>query len=383
MSRKLVSIQKILNIEPIENADKIEKITVLGWHVVASKSENHKIGDLIAYVEIDTQLPNISMFEFLKDRKYRVRTIKLRGQVSQGLIIPLRELEKNFNIDISKLKEGDDITSLIGATKYDPEAEKENKLIEQEMNSNKSVLHKFLMKYEMYRKLYKHIQKPQKSGFPSWIRKTDEDRIQVLVDKFNEIIEKNNTNKPIRFDSTEKLDGQSATFFIKKDKILNIIPQYEFGVCSRNLRLKNPNKSSYWTVAYQYDIENVLKDILKKYSAKSVVLQGEICGNGIQGNKYKISGDGYYFATFNLIIDGIKYRTTEAQQILKPYKIDTVPILDTDVLLYPTIDKMVEDAEGKSRLYNKSEREGKVWRSTNGDISFKVINPKFLLKNNE
>lgn len=96
MSRKLVSIQKILNIEPIENADKIEKITVLGWHVVASKSENHKIGDLIAYVEIDTQLPNISMFEFLKDRKYRVRTIKLRGQVSQGLIIPLRELEKKF-----------------------------------------------------------------------------------------------------------------------------------------------------------------------------------------------------------------------------------------------------------------------------------------------
>lgn len=113
------------------------------------------------------------------------------------------------------------------------------------------------------------------------------------------------------------------------------------------------------------------------------MLQGEICGNGIQGNKYKISGDGYYFAVFNLIIDGIKYRTIEAQQILRPYKIDTVPVLDTDVLLYPTIDEMVENAEGKSRLYNKSEREGKVWRSTNGDISFKVINPKFLLKNNE
>ena len=129
MARKLISIQRILNIEPIENADKIEKITILGWHVVASKSEGHKIGDLVAYVEIDTQLPEIPMFEFLKDRKYRVRTIKLRGQVSQGLIIPLKELEKYFNIDISNLKEGDDITKLIGATKYDPEAEKENKLL--------------------------------------------------------------------------------------------------------------------------------------------------------------------------------------------------------------------------------------------------------------
>lgn len=381
MSRKLVSIQKILNIEPIENADKIEKITVLGWHVVASKSENHKIGDLIAYVEIDTQLPNISMFEFLKDRKYRVRTIKLRGQVSQGLIIPLRELEKNFKIDISKLKEGDDITSLIGATKYDPEAEKENKLIKQEMNSNKNAFHKFLMKYKIYREFYKHIQKPQKSGFPSWIRKTDEDRIQVLVDKFNEIIEKNNTDKPIYFDSTEKLDGQSATFFIKKDKILNIIPQYEFGVCSRNLRLKTPSNSSYWTIAKKHDMEGILKDMIKKYNANSIVIQGEICGTGIQGNKYQI--DGYKLFVFNLIIDNKRYRTQEVKNILKPYKIETVPILDTNVLLLPSIDEMVKNAEGKSKIYSKSDREGKVWRSCIGDLSFKVINPKFLLKNNE
>lgn len=137
MARKLVSIQKILNIEPIEGADKIEKLTVLGWHVVASKSEGHKIGDLVVYIEIDTQLPELPIFEFLKDRKYRVKTIKLKGQVSQGLVIPLKEIEKNFNVDISKLKEGEDITSIIGATKYDPELEAENKLAEQQMNNNK------------------------------------------------------------------------------------------------------------------------------------------------------------------------------------------------------------------------------------------------------
>lgn len=176
MARKLVSIQKIVDLQPISGADKIELATVLGWKVVVSKSENHKIGDLIAYVEIDTQLPNIPMFEFLKDKKYRVRTIKLRKQISQGLIIPLKAIEQNFNIKTSKLKEGDDITSLIGATKYDPEAEKERKLAEEAMAKNNSPIHKVLMKYKWYRKLYKQIAIPKKGGFPKWIKKTDEER---------------------------------------------------------------------------------------------------------------------------------------------------------------------------------------------------------------
>lgn len=177
MARKLVSIQKIVDLQPISGADKIELATVLGWKVVVSKSENHKVGDLIAYVEIDTQLPNIPMFEFLKDKKYRVRTIKLRKQISQGLIIPLKAIEQNFNIKISKLKEGDDITSLIGATKYDPEGEKEQKLAEQEMKKAKNPIHKFLMRYKWYRKIYTQLFVPKKGGFPQWIKKTDERKI--------------------------------------------------------------------------------------------------------------------------------------------------------------------------------------------------------------
>ena len=127
-------------------------------------------------------------------------------------------------------------------------------------------------------------------------------------------------------------------------------------------------------------MENVLKDILKTYKADTVVIQGEICGTGIQGNKYHI--DGYKLFVFNLIIDGQKYRTTVARKILEPYNIDTVPILDRGVQLKDTIDDMVTDAEGKSAIY-KTEREGKVWRDIDSNISFKVINPKFLLKNNE
>lgn len=174
MPRKLASIQKIVNIEPIEGADKIEKLTVLGWHIVASKTENHKVGDLIVYIEPDSQVPTIPMFDFLKDKKYIVKTIKLRKQISQGLVIPLREIEENFNINISKFKEGDDITNLLGIKKYDPQAEKEQMLIKNEMKKSNNLIHKFLMKYKWYRKLYAKLNPKIKSGFPTWIKKTDE-----------------------------------------------------------------------------------------------------------------------------------------------------------------------------------------------------------------
>lgn len=380
MARKLVSIQKISNIEPIEGADKIERLTILGWHVVASKTEGHKIGDLVAYIEIDTQLPEIPMFEFLKERKYRVKTIKLRGQVSQGLVIPLRELEKNFNINISKFKEGDDITSLIGAKKYDPELEAENKLAEEAMNKNRNPIHKFLMKYKWYRKIYNKLFIPKKGGFPSWISKTDETRLQAIPEVFEDAKQNNYI-----FYSTEKIDGQSSTYFLEKTKI-GLISKYEFGVCSRNLRLKTPTNSSYWTVARQYDMKNLLKTIMQKFKAKRVVIQGEIAGTGIQGNKYKI--EGYKLFVFNLIIDNKHYNTDEIQAILNKYDntktLKTVPILDYMTPLKDTIDEMVEDAKGKSKIYGTL-REGKVWRTDPSiqKISFKVINPEFLLKNKE
>lgn len=375
MSRKLASIQRIVNLQPIEGADKIELATVLGWHVVVSKSENHKIGDLVCYVEVDSQCPETEMFEFLKDRKYRVRTIKLRGQVSQGLIIPLNAMpNKNY-------KEGQDVTDILGITKYDPELEAENKLAEQEIKKSKNPIHKFLMKYSWYRTLYKKIKPATKCGFPDWISKTDEERIQTLPDLFEQAKAEN-----CCFYSTEKIDGQSSTYFIKKDKRFKIFTNYEFGVCSRNLRLKTPTNSSYWTVANQYNMEELLKSIMKYFKANTVVIQGEIAGTGIQQNKYHI--DGYKLFVFNLIIDGKHYNTDEIQSILnkhdKTRTLKTVPIIDYLVPLKDTIDDMVEDAKGKSKLYDTL-REGKVWRTDPSvkRISFKVINPEFLLKNKE
>lgn len=127
-------------------------------------------------------------------------------------------------------------------------------------------------------------------------------------------------------------------------------------------------------------MENILKSLLKKYKAQKIVIQGEICGEGIQKNKYNISG--YQLFVFNLIIDDKKYRTVDIEKMLKPYGLQTVPIEDINVELASSIDEMVKNAEGKSSIY-KIEREGKVWRDIKNNISFKVINPKFLLKNDK
>ena len=200
-----------------------------------------------------------------------------------------------------------------------------------------------------------------------------------MPNEFYEIVNDPNDYEQL-FDSTEKIDGSSATYFIKKTKVLGLFNRYDFGVCSRNLRLKTPNSSYYWKIAKGYNIANILIDLLDKFNASKIVLQGEIVGKGIQKNKYHIKG--FDFFAFNLIIDGKKHRTIDIQKILKPYKINTVPILDTNVELLDNIDEMVKNAQGKSTLYN-TEREGKVWRDINNNISFKVINPKFLLKNDK
>lgn len=364
MGRKLASIQKIVAIKPIEKADAIEVAQVLGWECVVKKSEGFKVGDLVCYIEIDSIVPDKPEFEFLRDRKFRVRTIKLRGQVSQGLVLPLSILPKG------NYKEDEDVTEILGIKKYDPQAEAEQKLIDKKMKNTNNKIHKFFSKYPWYRKLFF---KPKKSGFPSFIKKTDEDRIQL----FPHICE---NEKDTIFSVTEKIDGQSGTYFLvkKPKKFLFFGGGYEFGVCSRNLHLPKEDNSSYWTIARQYNIKKVLESLIG--DEQFIVLQGEIIGTGIQGNKYKI--DGYDFYAFNLIYPNDKVDSVSASITLGNYGIKFVPILDTEFKLKDTIAEMVNYAKGKSVLVDGL-REGVVIRNYEKNISFKVINPEFLLKNDE
>lgn len=342
MERKLATIRKITNITPIEGADKIELVTVGGWKVVAAKDVNHKVGDLVVYCEIDSFLPIKEEFEFLRKSSYkkmsdgtegfRLKTIKLRGQVSQGLILPIKELSIFQFASSSNLSEGDDVTNILGITKYEPPIPAE-------------------------------LAGKVKGGFPSFIPKTDEERVQNLSKEYDEW----KLQSKHKFYVTEKLDGSSATYYIK-DGV--------FGVCSRNLELLETEGNTFWKVARELDLENKMKSLNMNIS-----LQGELIGEGIQGNPYKIKGQTVRFFT-GFDIDNFK-RISFPQLVvmLMELNLQYVPVLNNEFgfVLPDTIEGMLEYAENKSQLNEDTEREGVVVRSIDGTISFKAISNKFLL----
>jgi len=339
MDRKLASIRKISDIQPIEGADMIELVIVDGWKVVVAKNVGYKVGDLVIYCEIDSFLPIREEFEFLRKSSYkkmadgtegfRLRTIKLRGQVSQGLILPISVLNPtDTNIYVEPF-EGLDVTEMLEIVKYEPPIPAE-------------------------------LAGKVKGLFPSFLRKTDEERIQNLTSEYEGW-----KNSDKRFYVTEKLDGSSATFYFK-DGI--------FGVCSRNLELLETEGNTFWKVARELKLEEWLGTHETNYS-----IQGELIGEGIQGNPYKIKGQTVrFFNAFN--IDTQEYLGLgEFDSLISSMGLNSVPILDTEFTLPDTIDELLKYADSKSVLNSDFDREGVVIRSVDRKISFKVISNKFLL----
>jgi len=361
MTRKLASVQQIVAIRSIPNADAIEVATVLGWECVIAKKDGFKIGDRVVYIEIDSILPEKPEYEFLRDRKFRVRTIRLRGQVSQGLVLPIGVLPKRKN----GYREDEDVTEIMGVVKYDPQALIEERLAAEQAAREKNRIKKFLSHYSWFRRLFGR----QRGGFPKFIHKTDEDRIQLFPH-----ICKEQAQTP--FQVTEKLDGQSGTWFLVRHKGL-FGDKFSFGVCSRKLLLNRPDNSSYWEIAKKYNMEKVLKNIIGNYSF--VAIQGEICGPGIQSNKYGLQERDMW--AFNLVYpDGMRENIT-AKNILEQEGIRFVPNVADEFYLCPTIEQMLKYSNGKAQLNVKDTlREGVVIRNYQKGISFKVVSPEFLLK---
>ena len=334
MDRKLASIRKISDLSPIEGADKIELATIDGWKVVVAKDVNHKVGDLVVYCEVDSFLPIREEFEFLRKSSYkkmgdqegfRLKTIRLRGQLSQGLILPIHILPFG-----ETFHEGQDVTEVLGIVKYEPPVPAE-------------------------------LSGKVKGLFPSFIRKTDEERVQNLAKEYQEY----QVTSKHKFYVTEKLDGSSSTFFLK-DGV--------FGVCSRNLELLETEGNTFWKVARELNLEKLMSDV--KFN---ICLQGELIGEGIQGNPYKIKGQTVrFFNGFNIDTqENISF--LEFVELVQKMGLKTVPILDYDFLLPETIDGMLEYADNKSELNSNFDREGVVVRSYDRTVSFKAISNKFLL----
>jgi len=338
MTRKLASIRTIKEINPIPQADAIEKATVDGWNVVVKKGE-FKPGDLCIYCEIDSFLPIREEFEFLRKSSYkkmtdekegfRLKTITLRNQVSQGLILPISILPNEVisSTNLGSLP-GTDVTSVLGIIKYEPP-------IPACLNGK------------------------IKGYFPSFIPKTDEERIQNIPEI---LVNESETF----FDATEKLDGTSSTNFINNG---------EFGVCSRNLELLEDESNSLWKVAKQMDIESKLRSL-----ERNLALQGELIGEGIQGNPYKIKGQTVRF--YNAFdIDKYEYLSFEDfNNLIKMLGLQTVPVIHEKIKLPNSIEDVLKLADGKSVLNPNFNREGLVFRTRGGNrISFKAISNIFLL----
>jgi len=353
--RKLASVQRIADIQPIPNADNIEVATVLGWHCVVRKGE-FKPGDLCVYFEIDSLLPMTDDFSFMKNQKpvksyvdgkeyigYRLKTIKLRGQISQGLCLPMSILKgKRYPNDtrenpVYEFKEGDDVTSLLRVVKYEPQ-------------------------------IPANLRGEAKGPFPSNIPKTDEVRIQEfpqLLERYQEML----------FYVTEKVDGMSITVFVENG---------ELNVCSRNFNLKD-NDNTIWKTVKSLGL-------LKKLSNldKHIALQGEFIGPGVQKNPLKLNTNEILFFNVYDINEGKYLDYKEFVAMCDKLNVKRVPLLDENFMLPKTVDELVEVATRNSVINPNVMAEGIVVRPLHemrdediGRLSFKCINPKYLLKNNE
>lgn len=331
--RKLASVRKIDDIKPIEGADSIEAAVVGGWTVVVKKSE-FKAGDLAVYLEIDSWVPT-ELAPFLSKgsppREYngvkgeRLRTVKLRGTTSQGLLIPA----------MGTFPEGTDMTEALGIQKWEAPVPAQ---------------------------LAGDVEGP----FPSEVPKTDQERIQNLTETFREW----QGNDAFTWEITEKLDGSSMTVFVNGDNE---------GVCSRNWALKETAGNSLWRVARS---EQLIEKI--RNTGRNLALQGEIIGEGIQGNRYNVRGQEFHLFDIYDIDRGEYMSPFERRTFCDTHGINHVPLIAVGMVIQDSVQGLLSMAEGKSILNDKAEREGLVFKcNTFGGPTFKTISNKFLLKNND
>lgn len=380
--RALAYIQHVTNIRPIDGADNIEQCNVLGWNLICKKGEFHE-GDPCVYIEIDSKVPEREEFEFLRAKGFKVKTMKLGkfNCISQGLAMPQSAFK-----ELAGLSEGTDVTDILGI-KYsvqednarksngDPNA-KYKSMAARHQKIFKKKWARWMMRRSWGRKVMFFFfgkKKDNPRGFPSFVSKTDEERVE---------------NQPWRigdgktYIATEKLDGTSCTYALER-KGRN---KFEFYVCSRNVRQQDEKQECYhdhniyWDLAFKYNIEQHLKDFLNQFpQIKWVCIQGEGVGF-VQGNPLKLKEDDLYVFNFKDSESG-RYNSIAGRAIIEKMGMKWVPILGK-VQMPDTMEELKALATGKSKVNPDVMREGIVYRSLDGSDSFKNVSREYLLKHN-
>lgn len=345
--RELVRIEQISKIEPIEGADRVELATVKGWKVVVLK-EQFTVGSLCVYCEVDTVLPETDWFEFLRkscwsnsNNGFRIKTARRIGVISEGICFPLSILD-NYNYPNGSIKAGVNLTELFNAKVYTvPET--------------------------------KSAQEDTKCSFPSFIPKTDLERIQNNIEWLKLYADDT-------FYITIKMDGSSCTVFHRNG--------YN-GLCSRTLERKyDENGGKFSKVVTKYDIFNKLSKL-----GKNIAIQGEMVGRGIQANRQQLDVDIDYFVYSVFDIDNrVYYPIHQVVELCKELGLKIVPIETYSIKLDGmTVDDLI-NMSNMQYCFNGKDNvpiEGLVFTCNNsypkfdyGKLSFKVISPEYKLKYN-
>ena len=399
--RELAYVVIIDGIEPIPGYDRVEHAIVGGWRVIVQKGQ-FKVGDPAIYFEIDSRVPaDKECFAFLEKRHYKVKTLKMCKTLSQGLLMHASDFgwtignvepETPYIMDDEHIPhyvndESRFLTKKLGVTYADDEdnqrkAPSVDKYKKMEMRHRKlfknPIIHWF-MRYKFGRKVMFFFfgkKKDKKNGWPSWVQKTDEERVQNMPWILN------STDKWI---ATEKIDGTSTTFTMKRGKF----GRKSFYVCSRNVCFGEENKpcyydtNVYWEMAKKYDIYNVLSAMLDIFPNEEwITIQGETYGDGVQKRDYSLKD--HEFAAFNLIFSSRgRLNTLEMRDLLwEKYNISCVPVVEKNIDFtdkFATVEDMLLWAEGESQI-DGLPREGIVFRTMDGQKSFKAVSNSFLLK---
>ena len=396
----VVIIDKIL---PIEGADRVEQAVVGGWHIMTRKGQ-FKPGDPSIYFEIDSKVPETEPFKFLESKHYKVKTQKyFKGTViSQGLLMSAEDFgwhivpkceplystpyivddeshdhhienESRFlteKLGVKYAVDEDNIRKAASADKYKKMAQRHGKLFSHQP-------FRWLMKKTWGKKLLFLFfgKKKDKTGWPAWVSKTDEERIENLPYLFKD------KNEWI---ATEKIDGTSTTFTIKKGKGFK---KNDFYVCSRNVVFDKPNKNCYYDtnvyteMAEKYHMEEVLTKLLEMYpDAEWITIQGETYGAGIQKRDYSMKN--HDFMAFNLIMSHTgRWNTIDmTKELTENFNIPCVPIIDEHFILPDTIEELRNFVNSQPSIIDGKIKEGIVFRSKDALKSFKCVSPEFLIK---
>lgn len=337
--RRLAHIEYVHHVTLIEGADKIELAHILGWQCAVNKGQ-FNVGDLGVYFEIDSFLPIDERYDFLKTKcyknspilgeGYKIRTIKMKGELSQGLLFPLSAFPE---IPEDLHKPGTDVTDILKIQKWE---------IEERGSTQGTII----------------------GELPGFMHKTHEERIQNvpdIIDSYQGAI----------YYITTKMDGTSCSIGIDENN--------DFYVCGHNYQYADDGKSSFYEWVKSKNLPHKLNNLKYLYNHKSIVLQGEFCGGGIQKNPLKLKNLNWYI--FTVDVDGLRATLEMAQEIAHKLELDFVPVEETGRHLkskYPDVESLLKRAEGK---YDSGEvKEGIVVRTYDGELSFKAINNEYLLK---